>query len=98
MLLGKMVRSAKSLVATPGGDEDARAARKASLRAADHLEADADRDATRSRPTRQFRRRKVKASEAVLEGHGAGGAATSCRGWPSSETRTSRPTSTSTTT
>ena len=76
MLLGKMVRSAKSLVATPGGDEDARAARKASLRAADHLEADADRDATRSRPTRQFRRRKVKASEAVLEGHGAGGAAT----------------------
>ena len=76
MLLGKMVRSAKSLVATPGGAEDARAARKASLRAADHLEADADRDATRSRPTRQFRRRKVKASEAVLEGHGAGGAAT----------------------
>jgi len=76
MLLGKMVRSAKSLVATPGGDGDARAARKASLRAADHLEADADRDATRSRPTRQFRRRKVKASEAVLEGHGAGGAAT----------------------
>ena len=75
MLLGKMVRSAKSLVARPGGDEDARAARKESLRAADHLEADAYRDATRSRPTRQFRRRKVKASEAVLEGHGAGGAA-----------------------
>ena len=83
ILLGKMVRSARSLVARPDGDEDAegqrvvreRAARKESLRAADHLEADAYKDATRSRPSRQFRRRKVKASEAVLEGHGCGGAA-----------------------
>ena len=80
MLLGKMVRSARSLVEV-GYDTEGqraaheRAARKASLRAADGLEVDAYKDATRSRPTRQYRRRKVKASEAVLEGHGCGGGA-----------------------